>query len=471
MAQDDLSTPARLPSPLRVVAITGTQAGLGKTSVTANLAVSLAMQGRHVCVIEAATGAGNINNMLYTRPKYNLNHLLDGERKLTDIITEGPHGIHILTIEPSTDLNAQPRERLPHLVTAFQTIEEEYDYLLIDTAATHNQQTLHFIQAARFSIIIITPEPASLTAAGTLLKTLQDNNYPWPVHILTNLVRSYAASTELFKQFESVINGKITMPVRYLGYIPEDDELRQAADNRQTVLLSDPATPASRSFITIAHAMHRQLQVSADEYTFAGYWSDLWFPAEPAQTAGKAEQNTATPEPEATAPVESPQEETMEIELTTDADAEAHADPSRPLSAEQLLKQLSTTPLSRKQTLQLCQHLVTTSLQQFGKLPFEINEMVYRALELKDFAEADIRHLVRALRALYQKRHNKPLDDPEQAIIEEFSRLGDKQDKMQMVLEQLQQLYQAQRKPEQNSSPTLNLPTGFSGIHTGRNED
>lgn len=273
---------------------------------------------------------------------------------------------------------------------------------------------------------------------------MQDADYKQPIYILVNMVQNYAQSIEIYKCFDVNVRKHLKTPLHYLGYVPEDDVLKQAVCAQQAVLLHDPGTPASRSFITIAHAINRHFNSSQDDYDFAEFW----------ELNLTVEEEAVTPEPEQVADSPDPVQENK-----TPAPQAAISQ-----STASTLKQLATTELSEKQLQQLTQNLINTSIKRFRKLPFAINEQIYRALELNGFREKDIRNLVRALRSLYQKNHNKPLQDPEQTIIEEFSQLGSEQDKMQEVIQQLQQLYQERCSPEKPAN-TLDLPAGFSSFH------
>src|SRR2546428_9281443 len=92
-AIDLSSSPARAP---HVIAIASGKGGVGKTNVTANLAVALAQRGQRVCVLDADLGLANLDVLLGLAPTQSLLHVLRGERRLAEVIVEGPGGIRII---------------------------------------------------------------------------------------------------------------------------------------------------------------------------------------------------------------------------------------------------------------------------------------------------------------------------------------------------------------------------------------
>ena len=80
------------PTRARVIAITSGKGGVGKTNITTNLAISLARQGKRVCIFDADTGLANINILLGLTPRHTLEDFLEGSLPLEDILMEGPRG-------------------------------------------------------------------------------------------------------------------------------------------------------------------------------------------------------------------------------------------------------------------------------------------------------------------------------------------------------------------------------------------
>ena len=80
----------------RVLAVTSGKGGVGKTSVTVNLAVVLARLGKRVIILDCDLGTANVDVMLGLHPRYNLQHVLSRQRRLDEVLVEGPHGIKVI---------------------------------------------------------------------------------------------------------------------------------------------------------------------------------------------------------------------------------------------------------------------------------------------------------------------------------------------------------------------------------------
>src|ERR1700721_2981447 len=82
--------------PVKVIAVTGGKGGVGKTTLSANLAVSIAAQGRDVMLVDADLGLANVDVLLGLHTRFHLGHVIKGECSLEDAIVTGPHGLQIV---------------------------------------------------------------------------------------------------------------------------------------------------------------------------------------------------------------------------------------------------------------------------------------------------------------------------------------------------------------------------------------
>src|SRR5215470_8871484 len=160
-------------APLRVVAVASGKGGVGKTNLTANLAVALAACGQRVCILDADLGLANLDVLLGLTPTTNLLHVLSGERRLAEVMLDGPAGVRVIPAASGTEeLTAlAPAERL-RLLDEVDSLDGSLDVLLVDTAAGISANVLHFAAAAADVLVVITPEPTALTDAYALVKVL-----------------------------------------------------------------------------------------------------------------------------------------------------------------------------------------------------------------------------------------------------------------------------------------------------------
>lgn len=157
----------------RIIAVTSGKGGVGKTNFTINFALSLMAYGQKVIVLDADLGLANIDVILGISPKYNLYHVLKGEKTIQEIIVPGPQGLQIIAggsgIQELANLR---RWQVEQFIAKLGELEGLADILIIDTAAGLSRNVMSFVLAADEVIVITTPEPTAITDAYGLVKVM-----------------------------------------------------------------------------------------------------------------------------------------------------------------------------------------------------------------------------------------------------------------------------------------------------------
>ena len=261
----------------RVIAITGGKGGVGKTSVSVNLSIALSRMGSNVCLLDGDTGLANINVMLGLYPAYTLEHLFTGERSIQDIVLNGPEGVQIIPgasgFAQCIELDVGQQQRL---VTSIQAIEPHYDYMLVDTAAGISPTVLHFIAASQVAVLVITPEPTSLTDAFSLLKVLRRRGYRRKVQVIVNMAASSAQADKVFRRFSHAVLKYLELKTEYLGPVWMDESMRTAVTLQRPVALYPKDDPSARSFYRLAERLDDVFnQKGVPKLAFSAYWQKL----------------------------------------------------------------------------------------------------------------------------------------------------------------------------------------------------
>jgi flagellar biosynthesis protein FlhG len=178
-------------SKIRVISITSGKGGVGKTNITANLAYLLAGQKKKTLILDADCGLANIDLILGLTPKYNLYHVLKGERTLREAIVNGPGGIKILASSSGIqEMSSLSMEQKLTLQDELNALQKRPDFMLIDTSAGINDNVLYFNMVAGETIVVVTPEPTSLTDAYALIKVLYQRHAKKRFSLLVNMVKN-----------------------------------------------------------------------------------------------------------------------------------------------------------------------------------------------------------------------------------------------------------------------------------------
>ncbi len=261
----------------RVIAVTGGKGGVGKTSVSINLAIAMSKSGSKVCLLDGDTGLANINIMLGLYPAYTLEHLFTGEKSIQDIVLEGPEGIQIIPgasgFAQCVELDVGQQQRL---VTSIRAIEPHYDYMLVDTAAGISPTVLHFIAASQVAVVVVTPEPTSLTDAFSLLKVLKRRGYRRKVQIVVNMVANASQAKKVFQRFAQAVSKYLEMDAEYIGSIWMDESMRAAVNLQRPVTLYPKSDPSARCFYRLAEKIDDLFnRPGVPRLAFSAYWQKV----------------------------------------------------------------------------------------------------------------------------------------------------------------------------------------------------
>lgn len=239
--------------PVKVIAIASGKGGVGKTNVTVNLGVALASQGREVLLLDADLGLANIDVMLGLHPQYNLLHVLDGSKSLSEIIVEGPAGLKVIPAASGVQKMAElSSAEHAGMIQAFSEMEQHIDILMIDSAAGIADSVISFCKAAQEVIIVVCDEPASITDAYALIKLLNREHHVERFHIIANMSRSVQEGRELFDKISLVCDRFLDVTLDFMGIVPFDDELRTAVKKQRSVVQAFPRSKATTAFIHLA---------------------------------------------------------------------------------------------------------------------------------------------------------------------------------------------------------------------------
>lgn len=239
--------------PIQVIAVTGGKGGVGKTNVSINLAVALSNLGRSVMLFDANLGMANVDVMLGLQCEFNLSHLLDGQCELQEIIVKGPSNILVVPaasgVQRMAKLSVAEHSGLIH---AFSEVSERMNTLIIDTAAGIIDSVTSFTKAAHEVVVVVCDEPASISDASALIKVLCRDHGVSKFRVLTNMVQSLDQGKKVYEKLLGAINHALDVTLDYIGFIPFDECLRKAVQNRCAVVNAFPRSPSTKAFIKLA---------------------------------------------------------------------------------------------------------------------------------------------------------------------------------------------------------------------------
>ncbi len=241
----------------RVITVTSGKGGAGKTSVSVNLAITLSRMGKKVVILDGDFGLANVEVMLGIRPGSNLADLMFKGKKLSDIINEGPENIGFISggsgIQELTNLSV---EQITTLAKSLCELDNMADVIIIDTGAGISAGIMEFIQASAEVLVVVTPEPTSITDAYALLKTLNrrrgSSKGNVKIKLLANRVKNMEEGEELYTKLNMVVSRFLNFEMEYAGAIPADNNVIKAVMLQKPLVMAFPECSSSKAFRKVA---------------------------------------------------------------------------------------------------------------------------------------------------------------------------------------------------------------------------
>jgi flagellar biosynthesis protein FlhG len=239
--------------PLRVMAVTSGKGGVGKTMLTANLAVLAAKRGKRVLVIDADLGLANVEIVFGVKPKRHMGDLLAPEVSPEDVLIEVRPGIHILPaasgIQQLTQLGEEEKIRL---ISVLDSMAERFDLVLIDSGAGIGDNVLFFVGVAQEIVLVVTPEPTSLVDAYAAVKVLSQQMGLKDFGVVVNSVVDEIAARDVFQKLGALADRFLSVRIRHLGYVTRDENVHRAVMAQKPITDLFAQAPASRALGLVA---------------------------------------------------------------------------------------------------------------------------------------------------------------------------------------------------------------------------
>jgi len=237
----------------RVIAITSGKGGVGKTNIVANLGFAMTQLNKKVLIFDADLGLGNMDVLLGLTPRHNISHVAMGTMNMSDIAITGPGNMKILPassgIESLTHLTDQQRVRL---LSSLERMLDSVDIFLIDTGAGISSNVMYFNSSAQEIIVVVSPEPTSVTDAYALMKVMHLHYSQKYFKLIVNFAKTEKEAGELYRQLKLVTDKFLNITLEYIGYVLADEEVRKGVKLQRVVSELSPNSQASKCFAALA---------------------------------------------------------------------------------------------------------------------------------------------------------------------------------------------------------------------------
>jgi len=246
------------PRPVQTIAIAGGKGGVGKSNVAVNLAAAMGSEGKSVLLMDGDFEFGNVDTLLNLKPSHNLSHVVEGERRLEEILIKGPKGINVIPNAAGV-MEMARLSQIQHadLIRLFSDLSHDADTLLIDNATGLSESVLSFSRAAREVIVVVSDEPTSIQDAFATIRVLNESCQVRRFRIVANKTESSRHGLDLYSTLTRHADRHLDVLLDFCGSIPFDPQLKQAVCQQRTVVEAFPRSPSAMAFRKLSSRISR----------------------------------------------------------------------------------------------------------------------------------------------------------------------------------------------------------------------
>jgi MinD-like ATPase involved in chromosome partitioning or flagellar assembly len=311
--------------------------------------------------------------------------VLSGDKTLNEI-TLHTAGLDVIPgITGLTSFISLSKEQQIRLQNSMLQLQAEYDYLIIDNTAGISNSVRYYTKISDYVIIVITPDPASLSAAFSLIRVLQKRGNAKKYQIMVNNVSDEVYAKRIFNRFFTPIEKHIGCKINYLGCVISDEMLPASICLQNPVVLEYPTSASAFSFRQLA----RQL---------------ILFPEKFAENQQHHSEQKAQPKQLS---------DFLSNTTTLDVDEQKITKQavSQPVSTKQLkekiISNINNEQLEEHKLKKMVLEINSAYSKRFGYSAVDLPHVIHDALKMNHLSEQTLRNLLMTLYSFYQDQFGK----------------------------------------------------------------
>jgi len=254
------STASKKSKKTRFIAITSGKGGVGKSTISSNLAYVLSQSGLNVGIFDADIGLANLDVMFNVKIKKNILHVLKGEAKVSDILIPITRNLILIPGESGDEILKYSDMALFERFMEEAQVLDKLDVMIIDTGAGIGEHIQMFLNAADDVIVVTVPDPAAITDAYATIKTiasLRDD-----VGVIMNQVKNEKEANAVFNKIKKVALANIgdNLDLKLFGKIDSSSKVSSSIKQRALFSVSYPSSQPYRDIVNIANNITKKLE-------------------------------------------------------------------------------------------------------------------------------------------------------------------------------------------------------------------
>jgi flagellar biosynthesis protein FlhG len=235
------------------ISVASGKGGVGKTNLALNLGFALHELGQTLVLLDADLGLANLDVLLGLSPDKNLQDLLGDASADNVVVPLAKEGFVFLPsasgVAELVELDEDVQSMLLHKLDA---LFRQYDYLILDLGAGISPTVLSFAAMPQERIVVITPEPTSLTDSYALIKVLCTQHQVRNFQIIVNMAESDKEAKSAFSRLSQACERFLELPISLLGVVHRDPMVTESVRHQVPLLKFSPNCQASQDIREIA---------------------------------------------------------------------------------------------------------------------------------------------------------------------------------------------------------------------------
>jgi septum site-determining protein MinD len=237
----------------RVIVVTSGKGGVGKTTVTSNLGMTLAKLGHKVALVDADFGLRNLDLLLglENRVVFTAVEVLAGECRLEQALVRDKRQPGLVLL-PATQNRKAEMITPNHMKWLVNELKQQFDFVLIDSPAGIELGFKNAIAGAQEALVVTTPEIAAVRDADRAIGILTASSIH-PIHLILNRIRPRMVAAHEMMSLQDV---RDILAIPAIGMIPEEERIITSSNRGEPLVLDTQSSQAALAFENIAKRLN-----------------------------------------------------------------------------------------------------------------------------------------------------------------------------------------------------------------------